>query len=158
MSVIIKSRRRQWEIVGWQNPGGRLWGWSWARAVPSADSQLNRHATVAVAACDTKSQARKGENGIGGREWAAGQAKCLCQVSGQTHGHRVACGRTTIVLQSGQCLLRLTTQKKTIEVKRLLCCSHTLSLLHEFKSTSWGAGQGRTEEWLRLGVFPAEDK
>lgn len=35
---------------------------------PSADSQLNRHATVAVAvaACDTKSQARKGENRIGG--------------------------------------------------------------------------------------------
>lgn len=26
--------------------------------------------------------------------------------------------------------------KKTIEVERLLSCSHTLSLLHEFKSTS----------------------
>lgn len=102
---------------------GRVVGCSWSWAVPSADSQLNRHATVAVAAaaCDTKSQAQNGR----GRGWhgswgKAGQAKCLCQVSDQTHGHRVACGRTTTVLQSGQCLLRLTTQKKRL--KSNACC------------------------------------
>lgn len=65
--------------------------------------------------------------------WAAGQAKCLCQVSGQTHGHRVACGRTTIVLQSGQCLLRLTTQKKRLKLnacypaRTLFRCSMNLN-------------------------------
>lgn len=43
--------------------------------------------------------------------------------------------------------------EKTIEVERLLCCSHTLSLLHEFKSTSWGRRAGQDRRVAKVGCF-----
>lgn len=65
---------RTWKgLVGWCSC-------SWA--APSADSQLNGHATVAAAAaCDTKSQAQNGggrEGGGGGKpDRPSAYVKCL---------------------------------------------------------------------------------
>lgn len=119
--------------VGDCNMAG-LVGWcscSWA--VPSADSQLNGHATVAAAAaCDTKSLAQnRGGTPGGGGECRTSQV-LMSSVwpntwtsSGLWPDHDCTPVWPMFAATDNT---KNTKKKKTIEVEFMLSCSHTLSL------------------------------